>query len=158
MAKLLLITAVPLVLLLNLGLDDVPQADLEAIKQTALDYGEGWYLGDGDRMQRALHPELAKRALIPVPRSRQVRLDHIGALSLINATRAGYGKDTPIDKRRTEVTIFDVTANAASVKLMMYDWVDYMHMRKIDGQWKIINVLWEFTPEAKQRMGMPTDT
>ena len=31
----------------------------EAIKQTALDYVEGWYEANSERMQRALHPELA---------------------------------------------------------------------------------------------------
>src|SRR5262245_52406842 len=37
------------------------EADLAAIKQTALDYIEGWYEGSAERMERALHPELAKR-------------------------------------------------------------------------------------------------
>lgn len=32
-----------------------------AIRQTALDYIEGWYEGNAERMERALHPELAKR-------------------------------------------------------------------------------------------------
>src|SRR4051812_14973787 len=36
-------------------------ADSAAIKATALDYIEGWYTGDAERMERALHPELAKR-------------------------------------------------------------------------------------------------
>ena len=35
----------------------------EAITKVALDYGEGWYEGDADRMARALHPELAKRMI-----------------------------------------------------------------------------------------------
>lgn len=39
----------------------VSDADKAAITQTALDYLEGWYAGDGERMERALHPELAKR-------------------------------------------------------------------------------------------------
>ncbi len=32
--------------------------DNAAIKQTALDYIEGWYEGNAERMQRALHPDL----------------------------------------------------------------------------------------------------
>ncbi|HEV7836602.1 MAG TPA: nuclear transport factor 2 family protein, partial [Gemmatimonadaceae bacterium] len=36
-------------------------ADSVAIRQTALDYIQGWYAGDAARMERALHPELAKR-------------------------------------------------------------------------------------------------
>jgi hypothetical protein len=36
-------------------------ADSAGIKQTALDYIDGWYTGDAARMERAVHPELAKR-------------------------------------------------------------------------------------------------
>jgi len=37
--------------------------DNASIKKTALDYIEGWYAGDAARMERALHPELAKRMI-----------------------------------------------------------------------------------------------
>ena len=33
-------------------------AEDEAIKATALDYIEGWYLGDAERVAQALHPQL----------------------------------------------------------------------------------------------------
>src|SRR5687767_13133238 len=36
-------------------------ADSTAIRATALDYVEGWYEGNPERMTRALHPELVKR-------------------------------------------------------------------------------------------------
>jgi hypothetical protein len=39
----------------------VTDADVEAITQAALDYFQGWFDGDVERMDRALHPELAKR-------------------------------------------------------------------------------------------------
>lgn len=39
------------------------RSDSAAIRQTALDYIQGWYTGDAARMQRAVHPELAKRVL-----------------------------------------------------------------------------------------------
>jgi len=44
-------------------------ADTEAITRTALDYGEGWYAGDAARMERSLHPDLAKRVVSPDPDS-----------------------------------------------------------------------------------------
>ena len=37
------------------------KTDAEAITDTILDYFEGWFHGDTARMERALHPELAKR-------------------------------------------------------------------------------------------------
>lgn len=39
-------------------------ADSTAIRTAALDYVEGWYEGNADRMTRALHPELVKRIVI----------------------------------------------------------------------------------------------
>ena len=135
-----------------------PRSDREAITATALDYAEGWYEGDAERMERALHPDLAKRALMPHPRGRgKGKIDHISALGLVQATREGHGTKTPAEKRRTDVTILDVFGNAASVKVEMHDWIDYMHMSKSGGRWQIVNVLWEMTPEAKKRYGIPEE-
>nr|HQU94346.1 nuclear transport factor 2 family protein [Pyrinomonadaceae bacterium] len=36
-------------------------AEREAIKRTALNYAEGWYEGNADKMESALSPDLAKR-------------------------------------------------------------------------------------------------
>ena len=150
----LTLAVVPCVVVLGVG-----QADSEsaAIKQTALDYGQGWYEGSAERMERALHPDLAKRVLLPDPRSGKGKIDHMSAMTLVQATRSGAGTKTPTERRRTDVTIQEVYGNAACVKLEMHDWIDYLHMSKIGGQWKIVNVLWEFTPEAKQRYGMPAN-
>jgi hypothetical protein len=37
------------------------KTDAEVVTDTILDYFEGWFDGDTARMERALHPELAKR-------------------------------------------------------------------------------------------------
>ncbi len=121
-------------------------ADAAAIEATALDYIQGWYDGDADRMARALHPALAKR-MVHTEDGASV-LDEMGAEKLIAGTRAGYGKETPADRRLHEVTILDVFGNAASVKVVASDWVDYLHVVKFDGRWVIINVLWELVPDA----------
>src|ERR1044071_8408054 len=68
------------------------EADLAAIKQTALDYVEGWYEGNTERMERALHPDLAKRIVFTDPKSGRSRLDHMGAMGLVLGVRNGGGK------------------------------------------------------------------
>ncbi len=156
MIKLMLGAALPLILVMAAG-QGTREPDLAAIKQTALDYGEGWYEGNAERMERALHPDLAKRVLLPDPRSGKGSIDHMSALSLVQATRSGAGTKTPLEVRRTNVTILDVYGNAACVKLEMHDWIDYMHMSRVDGRWVIVNVLWEFSPDAKKRYGIPDD-
>jgi CRP-like cAMP-binding protein len=116
-------------------------ADSAAIRATALDYIEGWYSGDTTRMARALHPKLAKR--IVRTQNGQSQLGDMTAEQLIAGTRAGYGKQTPEAERQRDVTILDVFRNAAVVKIVARDWVDYLQIGKWNGEWKIVNVLWE---------------
>jgi len=119
--------------------------DSTGIRQAALDYIEGYYAGDGARMERALHPELAKRIVRTNDQGRS-QLSQMSAMSLVLGTRAGGGKDTPVAEQRKDVTIFDIYQNAASAKIYASGWVDYLHLAKWNGRWVIVNVLWELHP------------
>jgi len=123
----------------------ITAADSAAIRATALDYIEGWYAGDGDRMARALHPELAKRNVATDAQGRS-RLIQMSAMSLVNGTRAGGGSRIPEAQRTRDVRILDAFAGAASVRVRAATWVDYMHVAKYNGRWVIVNVLWENDP------------
>jgi hypothetical protein len=126
-------------------------ADSAAIRATALDYIEGWYTGDGERMERALHPELAKRIIYqPTQAGGRARLDSQSAMTLVRNTRAGGGKRTPPDRQQKDVTILDIYENAASVKVVAGAWIDYLHVARADGRWQIVNVLWELKPQPAQ--------
>jgi len=124
-------------------------SDADLIKQTALDYIEGWYEGNAERMERALHPELAKRIVRSDAKSGRSMLGQMSAMTLVQGTRRGGGKDTPKEKQRKDVTILDVFENAASVKVVASDWIDYLHMAKWNERWVIVNVLWELKPPKK---------
>jgi hypothetical protein len=121
-------------------------ADSAGIRQTALDYIDGWYTGDGARMERALHPELAKRIVRTNDQGRS-QLGQQSAMTLVIGTRAGGGKDTPVAQRKEDVTILDIYQNAASAKVYAAGWVDYLHLAKWNGRWVIVNVLWELHPQ-----------
>src|SRR5688572_3222127 len=120
--------------------------DAELIKQAALDYIEGWYEGNAERMERALHPELAKRIVRNDPKGRS-GLGHMGAMQLVQYTRSGGGKDIAKDKQQKDVTVLDVFGGAASAKVIASDWIDYLHLAKWNGRWVIVNVLWEMKPK-----------
>jgi hypothetical protein len=124
-------------------------ADSAAIRSTALDYVEGWYEGNPQRMARALHPELVKRIVVSDTATKQSVLQSMGATALVNGARHGYGKSTPKERQQKEVTILDVFGNAASAKAVMADWIDYMQLAKVNGRWVIVNVLWERKPDSK---------
>jgi hypothetical protein len=124
-------------------------ADSSSIRATALDYVEGWYEGNPERMGRALHPELVKRIVVTDTATKRSVIENMGATALVNGTRHGWGKQTPKDKQQKDVKILDIFGNAASVKAVMADWIDYMQMAKVNGRWVIVNVLWERKPGAK---------
>jgi hypothetical protein len=115
------------------------RTDDEKIRAAALDYMEGWYTADAARMERALHPDLVKRAYVPGADGNS-QLLHLSALALVQFTRGSNDKS-----RRAEVSILDRFQGSASVRATMADWVDYMHIVKVGAEWKIINILWEYT-------------
>ena len=144
-----IIISVCVVLLTSVGaIGQVTDADKEAIRQTALDYIEGWYEGNAERMERALHPDLAKRIVNTNSQGRS-QLGQMSAMGLVQGVKRGGGKDTPKERQQKDVTILDVFGNAASVKIVASDWVDYLHVAKFNGRWVIVNVLWELKPTPK---------
>ena len=126
-------------------------ADSAAIRVTALDYAEGWYEGNADRMARALHPELVKRIVVRDTTTGKTMVQGMGASVLVNSTRHGYGKETPKERQQKDVTILDIFGNAASARAVMADWVDYLQLGKVDGRWVIVNVLWERKTQSARR-------
>jgi putative lumazine-binding protein len=125
-----------------------PAADSAGIRQAALDYIEGWYTADAGRMERALHPELAKRIVRTDPATGQSRLGQQSAMTLVEGTRRGGGRDTPAARQQKDVTILDIYQNAAVARVVASDWVDYLQLARWNGRWVIVNVLWELKPEA----------
>ena len=140
-------------------LERVPMAgagtDSALIRNAVLDYVEGWYEGNAERMESALHPELAKRIWRPDPERGNDRLDHMGAMALVQGTRRGGGSATPMGDRRAEVRILDIYGNAASVRAGMANWVDLMHLVRMEGRWRVVNVLWELSAAEAGEGRMP---
>lgn len=120
-------------------------ADSAAIRATALDYIDGFYTGDSERMERALHTDLKKRIVQRNPGEAEV-LQEMTADQLVQMTAGGGGKQMPDEQKRSDVTILDIYGGMASVRIDAAVWVDYMHIAKVDGDWKIVNVLWEMSP------------
>jgi hypothetical protein len=123
------------------------KADKLAVEKTALDYIEGAYSGDAERMERALHPELTKVMLTRHRQTGEAFLYTIGASSLVEGTRAGLGS-LEEGQRNIEVDIFDASHGMAAVKIKSAMYIDYLQIGKVNGEWKIINVLWVPNPDA----------
>jgi hypothetical protein len=118
-------------------------ADVEAIKQTVMNYIDAWYQGDPERGIKSLHPDLAKRIVRTHSESKLDTLENMSAATLAERWRSGQGQATPRENRIKEVTVLEVHGRMASVKLEAAAWVDYMHLAKFNDRWVIVNILWE---------------
>jgi len=122
-------------------------ADSAAIKQTALNYIEGFYNADQQRMAKAIDPELAKRIIFKDPAGDAVQ--SMGYSQLLLNTRRNKNTNILINNEpfKAVVTIYDIGINIAAVKVVTnkLKFMDYLQMGRINGEWKIVNTLWEFT-------------
>jgi hypothetical protein len=112
-----------------------------AIVNTVLDYFEGWFDGDAARMERALHPDLAKRSLEQDGRT----LDETTAEWMIEATGRGVGRERDPGDRRIEVEVEDVHGSIANATVRSAVYREYVQLVRTPEGWKIVNTLWELT-------------
>jgi hypothetical protein len=107
----------------------------DAITLTILDYFEGWFDGDTARMERALHPELAKRrageelGITTKPR-------------MVELTEQGAGAEDRADGR-VAVEVHDVFKDAATATVHTATYHEYLHLVRTAEGWRIANALWQ---------------
>lgn len=128
------------------GPADVDPATVAAIEATCFDYVDGQLEANPDRVARALHPDLAKRAVIGDTPYERLGLRRMSKEELVGLTRNGALK-TPKERWDRSCRVLDVTGNAASVRLETPWFVDYFHMGKFEERWIIVNALWYPKPK-----------
>ena len=116
-------------------------ATIAAIEASCFDYVDGQLEADPARVARALHPDLAKRAVIGDTPYERLGLRRMSKEELVGLTREGALK-TPKEQWDRNCRVLDVTGEAASVRLETPWFVDYFHMGRFDGKWIIVNALW----------------
>ncbi|MEM7352905.1 MAG: nuclear transport factor 2 family protein [Acidobacteriota bacterium] len=132
---------------ITLGVFGEEGGDEAAVRAAVLDYVEGVYDVDPSRIERSVHPELAKRGF---GRDKETKGYYEVPMTFEGLVRlaAGYNKDGHIPQDAPkEVILYEVLDKTASVKLVAEWGIDYMHLAKYEGQWKIVNVLWQAHPE-----------
>ncbi|MFH7018789.1 nuclear transport factor 2 family protein [Flavobacterium sp. FlaQc-47] len=115
------------------------------IKRVALAYIEAQHNPNSKLMESALHPRMVKRSVF---RNKTAQKDFVSEyfaenMIILAETYNVKGDKFPKNPRK-EIKLLDISARTASVKLLADAWIDYMHIVKINGEWKIINVLWQY--------------
>lgn len=145
----LLVSGCVLLVTSNILVGQTKQDSLE-IKQAALDYIESQHKVNPKQMERALHPRMVKRTFWKDKATNKdyVRETTTESMILLAESYNKKGDMFPASPKK-EVLLLDVSERTASVKLIADEWIDYMHIVKINGAWKIINVLWQFNDTKK---------
>ena len=69
--------------------------------------------------------------------------------TLINAPSSTKNKDGKRDLSIKKVEVLDVLDQTAVAKVTAQWGIDYLQLAKYDGQWKIINIIWQTHPTAR---------
>ena len=122
------------------------KAERAAINLVASQYLQAWYEGNDELMSTVVHPQMAKKIVFDTGNS-MGGLAYLSAQDLLTQTKKKRShKVDPVSLKRS-ITILDVYHKSAMVKTETDNWIDYLHMAKISGRWKIVNILWELKYE-----------
>jgi Putative lumazine-binding len=123
-------------------------ADREAVRQAALDYVEGIYNVDPSRIERSVHPKLAKLGFYRPPADDAYRPGASMTFERLIEIAKNFNKEGKLRKDAPkEITVYDVLDQTATVKLVAEWGIDYMHLAKFDGKWMIVNIIWQSHPK-----------
>ncbi len=111
------------------------------IKQAVLNYIESQHRPDPGQMERSLHPRMVKRTFWKDKTTGKDYLRETTTESMILLAESYHvrGDKFPASPKK-EALLLDISDRTASVKLIADDWIDYMHLVKLNGDWKIVNV------------------
>ena len=144
----LLSAAIMLGGLILMAFTHIENEEEKAVKQAVLNYVEGLYLVDSDRIKQSVHPDLYKIGYY----FRKDEKQYTGPLKMTfqqlveladswNKDGQNANEDSP-----KKIEILDVLDKTATAKLTAEWGVDYFQLAKEDDKWMIMNVLWQSPP------------
>jgi hypothetical protein len=126
--------------------------DSMAIRQAALDYIESQHKPNPQQFAKSSHPRLVKRTFWKDKATGKDFLYETTQEQMV-LTAESYNKkgDKFPAQPKKEVKILDIYQRTASVKLTADDWIDYLHLVKLNGKWEIVNVVWQLNDSRKHQ-------
>jgi hypothetical protein len=120
-------------------------SDRDAVRQAALDYVEGVYEVQPDRIRRSVHPTLVKRGFYKKGASAPYVELTMNFQQLLELAR-DWNRDGRQDTSVKEVAVLEVLDQTAVAKVTASWGVDYMLLGKYDGRWQIVLIVWQSPP------------
>lgn len=123
--------------------------DHEAVRQAALDYVTAVYESKPELIERSVSPDLTKHGFMRQPDGtyRRGRMTFAELLEVAREWNANRTRDISTK----EVTVGEVLDQTATATVRASWGIDYMQLAKIDGRWKILNIVWQSHPQVPPR-------
>jgi len=116
------------------------QQETDAIKKVMTVLRDGTLAKDAEAVQRVLHPEIARRAFVQYGPGGNMVVQEANGEVLLEVVRSGRAAQQ-LGQIEPEVTVLEVYEDIGSVKITTPRSVDYVHLAKQDGQWRVVNGL-----------------
>ncbi len=123
------------------------EAEVNLVRQASLDYVESVYEVNPSKAERSVHPDLVKRGFFVKKNETGYSPHAMNFTELVELAKT-YNQKGGVPKDAVkEVVVYDVSDQTASAKVTAVWGIDYLHLAKYDGKWKIINILWQTPPK-----------
>ncbi|WP_298313216.1 nuclear transport factor 2 family protein [uncultured Aquimarina sp.] len=119
------------------------QTDLERIETTLNYYLTGLVNNDAKTLTKAFHPTATMKWIAKDYKE----------VNAIKGLTEGMDGSPLKEKIKTRVVSVNISGNAASAQLEIqfptFTYIDFMHVLKIDGQWKIVSKIFHTRQDSK---------
>ena len=145
---LLVVPFLALPLAFPLTLQDEAEDDTKAVTRAVQDYVEAFYQARPELIERSVAAELTKFGYWRNESGEYAGMGMTYEEAMSLADR--WNKDgRQGDDLTFEIEIFDVADQTAAAKLTAKWGIDYMHLSKVDGKWRIRHVMWQSHPPTQ---------
>ena len=110
--------------------------ELAGVTACIADYCEGYAAGDEQRMERSLHPALVKRSI------ERDGIRTLDAAYMVRAAAKRHADGTAELDPAWTIELVDIRGDMAAAVVVTRQFLDYLHLGRFHGEWKILNVLW----------------
>lgn len=123
------------------------RTDREMVYVAIEDYVDALYLVQPERIKKSVHPNLMKKGFWrPADKSTYENESIMTFDQLVDLAGKWNAKGTlPKDAPR-KIEIFDVQDQTAAGKLTAHWGIDYFQLAKYEGEWLIVNIIWQSHP------------
>ena len=134
-----------LLCVIGFNLSQAQISNKEGVTKACMNYLEGFYEGNQNKLRASLQPNLNKFGFWKDADSDKYRqVNHMSFdAALAFAKNVKEKKEFPAADAPKKIEILDISNTIASVKVTAWWGIDYMLLSKRDNKWMIEQVLWE---------------